>query len=218
MKKKLLSIIICLLLTGCTANYNLEIVGNNFYETISGNVLNSEIRSNSNETDTGIFEYLLNSEQPVFKNNDTIFYNKILNNKKNSVDFENSYKFNNINFNNSRILDACFENHTFKTENNIYYIFLSGKFNCAYADKTNISLTTKHLVTTHNADKVNKNKYTWTINKNEEEKINIYISIDKSKTSKSNNLNWSTTKTITLIILILLSSIAIFIGKKIIKN
>lgn len=218
MKKKIFLIITCLLLTGCTANYNLEITDNNFHETISGNILNDEIELDNSKTDIGHYEYLLNAEQPIFQNNDTIFYNKTINKKENSTDFEYSYTFNETNFNNSRTLNTCFDNYSFESKDNKYNIYLSGNFHCAYTDKININLTTDYTVTAHNADKKSKNTYTWTINKNEIEDLNLYITIDKEKTKASNILNWSTFKTIGLITLLILSGIAIFIGKKKLKD
>ena len=46
MKKIIFLLLICLLLTGCTVNYNLDINDNNFKETLTGNVLNTELNNN----------------------------------------------------------------------------------------------------------------------------------------------------------------------------
>lgn len=217
MKKILFLIIICFLLTGCTMNYNLEITDEGFKETISGNVLNSELKT-GDDTDFNIYYHLLNSEQTTFKNNNSIFYEKTINKTNETTEFEYTYTFNKNNFINSRILNECFDNFTFKNEDDHYYIDISGNFKCAYADKTNIKLKTDYQVTGNNIKKENKNVYIWTIDKNNTEDINISIIIDKNKKGSLNILNWTPLKTIGLIILLTLSGIAIFIGKKKLKD
>ena len=214
MKKILFLILLCLLLTGCTINYNLEIEDNQFNETITGTVLNSEISHKDGQTDIGPYEYFLNTEQLPFTNNNNIYYEKTLNNTNDGVDYEYKYTFNENNFINSRILNTCFNNYTFESKDDKYYISLSGDFKCAYADKTKIKITTKYKVTAHNANKKSKNTYTWTINKDKIEDLNLFITIDKTKNASLNILNWSTLKTVGLIIILILSGITIFIAKK----
>ena len=101
MKKILFILITCLLLTGCTVNYNLEINDNNFKETITGSVLNKELDTN-NSTSINNYSFLLNEEQPSFYKNENIFYNKTTNKAQDGIDFDYNYIFNENNFNNSR--------------------------------------------------------------------------------------------------------------------
>lgn len=218
MKKIIFLITLCLLLTGCTANYNLEITNNEFKESITGNVLNTEIEEDKNATDINMHNYLLRSEQNVFYNNDNILYNKKHNDTENGIDFEYTYTFNENNFINSRILNECFDNYTFENKNNEYYISLSGNFYCNYADTTNINLTTDYKVTAHNAESKKQNTYTWKIDKDNTEDLSLFITIDKSKKASNNIGNWNTLKTIGLVLLVALSGIAIFIAKKKLDN
>lgn len=212
MKKILFILITCLLLTGCTVNYNLEINDNNFKETITGSVLNKELDTN-NSTSINNYSFLLNEEQPSFYKNENIFYNKTTNNAQDGIDFDFNYTFNENNFNNSRIINECFDNHVYEYKDNKYYLVVSGKFNCNYSETTNINITTDYNVTSNNAQKIKNNTYTWTIDENN--KDNIYFFITINKTNKSNfNLSWNTFKTIGLIIIILLSSICIYFIKK----
>jgi len=213
MKKILFTAIICLFLTGCTLNYNLEITDNTFEETITGNVLNSELVNDDDATDINNYDYFLSIHQPVFKNDNSIFYNKTLNNTTNGIDFEYTYSFNENNFMNSRILNECFDNYNFKVEDNKYYIQLSGQFKCNYVN-TKISLTTDYKVLAHNADNNNKNTYTWTIEKDNSQDVDLFISIDKSETNNNFSLGWNIFKTIGLIILLLLSGTCIYMLKK----
>ena len=212
MKKILFILITCLLLTGCTVNYNLEINDNNFKETITGSVLNKELDTN-NSTSINNYSFLLSEEQPSFYKNENIFYNKTTNNAQDRIDFDYNYIFNENNFNNSRIINECFNNHVYEYKDNKYYLVVSGKFNCNYSETTNINITTDYNVTSNNAQKIKNNTYTWTINENN--KDNIYFFITINKTNKSSfNLSWNTFKTIGLIIIILLSSICIYFIKK----
>lgn len=218
MKKTLFLVIICLLLTGCSINYNLEITEDTFNETISGTILNSELEKDNDGTDTGPYLYFLNSEQPAFHNNENIFYKKTKNNTNAGIDFEYSYSYNKNNFANARILNECFDSYKFENNENKYFISVSGNFKCNYAKKTNINITTNHKVTTNNANKIKKNTYTWTIDEDNRDDLHLFISIDKTKNANSNQLNWSTFKTIGLIILLILSGIAIFLGKTKLKD
>lgn len=218
MKKTLFLITTCLLLTGCTINYDLEITENNFKETISGTVLNSEIEKDDDGTDTGPYLYFLNSEQTVFHNNENIFYKKTKNNTDKGIDFEYSYTFNENNFVNSRILNECFDEYNFEKKENKYYISINGKFKCNYTKTTNINIKTNYKVTAHNAKENKKGVYSWTIDENNMNDLQLFISIDKTKNANSNQLNWSSFKTIGLIILLILSGVAIFLGKTKLKD
>lgn len=217
MKKILFLIGLSFLLTGCTINYNLEISDNKFKETITGNVLNSELKT-GDDTDFNIYYHLLNSEQPAFKNNNSIYYNKKTEKKNEEIDYEYTYEFNENNFINSKILNECFDNFTFENKDDNYYINVAGDFKCAYTDKININIKTDYQVITNNADKKSKNTYTWIIEKDNIEDLDFNIVINKNEKSNSNILNWSTFKTIGLIGLLILSGIAIFIGKKYLKD
>lgn len=212
MKKILFILITCLLLTGCTVNYNLEINDSNFKETITGNVLNTELDTN-NSTSINNYSFLLNEEQASFYKNENIFYNKTTNNTKEGIDFDYNYIFNENNFNNSRIINECFDNHVYEYKDNKYYLVVSGKFNCNYSETTNINITTDYNVTSNNAQTIKNNTYTWTINENNKDNIYFFITIDKTNKS-SFNFSWSTFKTIGLIIIILLSGICIYFVKK----
>lgn len=212
MKKILFLIIICLFLTGCTVNYNLEINDTTFKESITGNVLNSELNTNDSSSINN-YLFLLNGDQPSFYKNDNIFYNKETNNTQDGINFEYTYTFNENNFNNSRIINECFDNHIYNYVDNKYYLVVSGKFNCNYSDITNINITTNYNVTSNNATKIKNNTYTWTIDETNKDDLYFFITIDKSTNSKL-DLSWNTFKTIGLILIILLSGICIYFAKK----
>jgi len=213
MKKILLLAITCLLLTGCTINYNLEIEDNYFKETITGNVLNKEIEQKENQTDINLFNYLINNEQTATINNNS-FYDKTLNRNNNSIDYNYSFTYNEDTINNSRILNECFESFTFETKDNQYQFSTLGDFYCDYTDEIKINITTDYKVTNHNANKKNKNTYTWIINSENKDNIQLYMNINKNEKNNNLNISWNLLKTIGLIILLILSGICIYILKK----
>lgn len=216
MKKTLLLTILCLLLTGCTINYNLEIDDNEFRETITGNVLNSERINKEEQTDVNFFDSLIRDEQQATYNDQNSFYKKILNELNDSTDFEYTYTYNDYTINDSILLDKCFENYSVKTEDNKYKIMTYGNFNCKYADEIKVNIKTDYQVTLHNADKVKDNTYTWIINDETVDDFEIILNMNKEKIKeeKSSNFAWSPFKTIILILMLLVSGACIFIMHK----
>lgn len=212
MKKILLLIIPCFLLTGCTINYNLKIEDNKFTETLKGNVLNSEIKINEDDTDVNII-YELNSkdQHALIKDNNSI-YQKTISKNNDSFDYIYRYTYNKETINNSRILNECFEKFSFEEKDNIYYLMTEGMFYCDYAEKININITTDYKINYHNATETNKNTYSWTIDNNNKENFELYMAINKSETNSKST--WSTFKIICLIVLLLLSAICLLIIRK----
>lgn len=216
MKKITLFSILCLLLTGCTANYNLKIEDNIFIETISGNVLNSEIKIDESQTDVNYLYEFINKDQPALIENNNAFFQKKLNKKNDSIDYTYNYIYTEDTINKSRILNNCFENFSFKIKDNKYYLMASGKFYCDYAKETKISISTEYKAILSNAKEENNNTFAWIIDKNNKDNTNLYITLDtKTKnTSKENTSSWGMLKTACFFIILILSAICIYITKK----
>ncbi|UKI26638.1 MAG: hypothetical protein L6V91_07705 [Bacilli bacterium] len=66
MKKRLGRLFILFILTGCTANYNLNIEGNTITENISGTVSKSEYEIKSSDTSENEIYSFLNNDQNAF--------------------------------------------------------------------------------------------------------------------------------------------------------
>lgn len=214
MKKILLLSILCLLMTGCTINYNLEINEDSFKETITGNVLNEEMQLEENQTDVNIFDYLINYEQSALNNIENSLYNKTINKNTNSIDYNYSFTYNEKNINNSKVLNECFENFKFDNIDNKYYFIANGDFYCNYAEEVKINIITDYKVIVNNANKIKGNIYTWTISRNDIEDLELYMTIDKNEQNKKLFIPWGPLKTIGLIILIILSGICIYFLKR----
>lgn len=212
MKKKIFLILLPLLLTGCTINYDLVINENNISETITGSVEKSEYEIKDTDTSLNDFYVLINEDvNPVITEND--LYKKNIINTDNGIDYKYTYNYKN-NYDKSRIINTCFENHIIDETEDYYNIKLSGQFYCLYSDKIYINVTSNYVVLENNADKVDGNKYKWTIDNSDN--VNIALTISKSvryeEPVKAKAI--STFQIIGLIIFIVLTIITYFLYKK----
>lgn len=212
MKKKIFLILLPLLLTGCTINYDLVINENNISETITGSVEKSEYEIKDTDTSLNDFYVLINEDvNPVITEND--LYKKKIINTDNGIDYKYTYNYKN-NYDKSRIINTCFENHIIDETEDYYNIKLSGQFYCLYSDKIYINVTSNYVVLENNADKVDGNKYKWTIDNSDN--VNIALTISKSvryeEPVKAKAI--STFQIIGLIIFIVLTIITYFLYKK----
>ena len=212
--KKIILFISCIILTGCTTNYNLEInmKDNIFNETIKETVLDSELTDD--ETDTNIYSFLLNGNNQAFYNASNYFYNQELNKENNLTNYTYTYTFNKENYKDSNILNSCFDKVNITEEEDKYKIILSGNFSCNYAEETIINIKTNSKVLANNANKINKDTYTWKIDKNKSDNLFLYMTISTTELNKTNFTSWSTFKTIGLIIIVILSAFCIYVLKK----
>lgn len=212
MKKKIFLILLPLLLTGCTINYDLVINENNISETITGSVEKSEYEIKDTDTSLNDFYVLINEDvNPVITEND--LYKKNIINTDNGIDYKYTYTYKK-NYDKSRIINTCFENHIVDETEDYYNIKLSGQFYCLYSDKIDINVTSNYVVLENNADKVDGNKYKWTIDNYDN--VNIALTISKSvkyeEPVKARVM--STFQIIGLIIFIVLTIITYFLYKK----
>ena len=198
--------IICLMLTifiltGCTAQYNLNINDSLFEETaylvqdssIDWNTINS-IYWNSTVNDVIGNEYdgytgaEINSNEDIYsrqKVEGVKYYNKtrLLTNKENGIKYD--FKFDTSNYNLSKIANYCYDDFNVKISGNEYSISTSDQFNCFdyynFLDdvEVNIILGYDYDVLSNNADKVEKNVYTWIINKNNANNKPVEITVKK---------------------------------------
>lgn len=181
MKNKLYLIIpLLLFLSGCTVNYNLNIDKDSITENINGTVTNEEIMPEiEGRNDVNIkYYYLYLNDSALIINTDEK-YEKTINDIDNGKSFDFNYVYHG-NYNQSNVINSCFENHIIEENDDYYYIKLSGKFSCLYSNKIDINVTCNYKVLDNNAKKVNGNKYTWTIDNSN----NVDITLTVSKTIK----------------------------------
>lgn len=212
MKTKRIGILlILLLLTGCTVNYNLEITeGGTFNETITGTVTNEELNTEG-RTDVNIYLDNLYTRTPLIR--DEGEYNKSIVDKNGYKEFSFSYSFKE-NYDKSNVINVCYEKAIFSETDDLYYVDLSGKFKCLYSDEVVVNITSDYAVLENNADKVKNNIYTWIIN--DEDDADIYMAISKNviNTNNSEGKITSTFKIVGFVVLVVLSLVTYFLYKK----
>lgn len=212
MKKKIIILLLPLLLTGCTINYNLTINKNSISERVTGSVEKEEYEIKDTDTSLNTFYVLINEEvNPVITEND--LYKKNITNTDTGIDYEYTYNYKN-NYDKSRIINSCFENHLVSETDEYYKIELTGDFYCLYSDKIDINVTSNYEVIENNANEVNGNKYKWTISSSDNVNILLTVSKKVEYTEPVKAKTFSTFQLIGLIIFIILTIITYFLYKK----
>lgn len=166
--KKLITILMIILLTGCSCNYELSIQNNKIYETLKINGVTNEIPPNVD------LETLSNGNYTKNIIDDTVTYNS-------------NYSMNN--YKESNLLN-CFDSYNIQSGDETYIIRTGKKFKCypyQYSDfdvltydQLEIVIKTNHKVINHNATKVENNTYYWYIDDKNVNNAEIYFEIDKN--------------------------------------
>lgn len=211
-KKKIIILLLPLLLTGCTINYDLTINKNSISETITGSVEKSEYEIKDTDTSLNNFYILINEDvNPVISSDD--LYKKNIIDTDTGIDYKYTYNYKK-NYDKSRIINSCFENHLVSETDDYYKIELTGKFYCLYSDKIDINVTSNYEVIENNASVVNGNKYKWIINSSDNVNILLTVSKKVEYTEPVKAKTFSTFQLIGLIIFVILTVITYFLYKK----
>jgi len=171
MMKKIIFLLIILLLTGCSANFNVEIKQN----TIEQNIF---IQANNYELDGTLLNTIAKNVY-IDKQDTTVLGRfRLLNNKNdNPLNAFVSYNINDYDYDYS--LYICYDNQNITYSNNILKVETSDYFNCfdkySIIDDVNINVTTGYKVLENNADKVDGNTYTWNITKYNKKGIKLTL-------------------------------------------
>ncbi len=165
MKKRyfvLLIIAFCFCITNAHAssiNYDLKIdKAMEFYETITYNISNSDIKTNEYSFLTSIV-----NDTIYFNEENGVKYAKVKKKTNNGYIVTLTHEYSSGFFENSRIAKECFSSVTLTNDTDGLAFASSSPFFCSHrADSITINITTDLKVTNHNATTVNGNKYTWT--------------------------------------------------------
>lgn len=182
MKKKIfLVILLVFFLTGCSAKYKINIVGNTIEETLVVEERNELIST------TDVSQAL---EDVIAINADSTSEFASYHFEKNLGDFNsgltlsrNYESANEYNYN-SAILNKCYDSGTIMISSKMITITTSNAFKCfdimgdVNSDIT-FEITTNYKVTSNNADVINGNTYTWSINQSDDDN-HILMIIDKT--------------------------------------
>ena len=224
MKKRILVLIIVILLTtGCTCEYNLTIDRNTYNEEIKIiSETTDELNNFNNKWEIPIdkdeYELLKGLDETSSPEGNIYKYNL----KNNELTF--NYDFSQSNISNSTAAYSCFNKVTVTDYNDTTIISTSNKVDCfdKYPTLTNIKVTINvdREVINNNADDINGKKYIWNItrdNKNNKS-INLVLNnkdntTDKPLPSSSNN-NKKNVNDYVLYIFLLILVIIIYLGYK----
>lgn len=159
--KKILLALLVFVLTGCTAQYNLEIDDNSIKENVSIKILTSAV----NES---FLQDQVDKSKIVYADKLETYNTKFENDNENyNISFDYIHKTED--FTNSKFLNICYNSNKISVVEDKLIIKTSNQFNCInmdndiHADKVEINITTKLKVTGNNADEVQGNKYIWNI-------------------------------------------------------
>lgn len=183
MKKKLVIIIICLLSTGCTVEYNLNVDNQKIQEDI---IINVDDLANLDEE---MYNQLTNSKNKVYLQEDKYYENRYT---EDDNTLTSNFKFTHDleKYNQATVLDLCYSNRDIEITKEEIKISTKGSFSCAFTEfgenitNAKIKITTDLKVLENNADEINGNTYIWNINESNYLNKPIDIAMKKNKNIK----------------------------------
>jgi len=214
MKKVLLLVVMTLLITGCTSSYEIvfdEKINESITINYDGDIY-KVVEDFELEGDSFYFESeLVNSRIPSlveFKD----YYNKKIdvNNNKSIITLDYEYDYEN--FENSYLINECFEKSNFINKDDYYYVSLGGVFYCFGADHFTIKMKTDYEIIKENADKKEDGYYIWDIEEvNEEDKVELQIS---KAIKKDKDIGFKVSFKLVFGIILILVMIGFFVFRK----
>ena len=184
MKKIILLIAILFLVSGCSIEYNIEIIDENIIEDIdvfTSDMANLDIPQENyySRSYRNIFDDMFNSNAMAYFNDPNFqlyyegiqpnvsYYDKSLINESNRYGVNFSYRFTFNDYYRSSAIKSCFEDFTMIKNEDMYSLKTNNKCKLfdAYTllDSVSINIVTDYDIIYNNADVVNGNTYTWNI-------------------------------------------------------
>jgi len=157
---------------------------------------------------------LVEGKIPSLKGYKDYYSRKIkVNGNKSLVDL--NYKYTYDDYENSYILQRCFEKSYVKNTDDSLYVSLGGYFKCFKEDDIRVKVSTDYDVVKHNADIVTDDYYIWDIKLSEDvNDIELFIS---KEIKEEKDESFSTIRIIILVLFIILG-IGLVLFKKNLKN
>lgn len=190
MKKVIFLLVCAFCLTGCQMDYKLEFKDGKIQETIVGKFDTDIIElAKELEGDSLYIEKELAEEDIYSLKDEEIFYDKQVKVDNNKSEVTLKYEYNYENFQNSYLIDKCFEDYYFVDNKDYYYIDLSGEFTCFHNEDIQIKVISDKQVISHNADKYEDGTYIWNLKLDEDEHdIKFQISKTVKATSQEETI------------------------------
>lgn len=236
MKKAIILILITLLLTGCRAEYTININSDfvdenlvveeknkvNWYLNCSDYINETCIERFKEQKDEQIFANIDNQEKLIITENEYVpnyeasyLYkiNHISDDKK--IGYSYSYEFPINEYSKSTIVNSCIENFEVINSNNGIKIHAYGKFLCKYKFLEELTINIKsdtYKIENSNSNKKSGSTYIWNINIDGDN--DIYFELNEKK-ENSNIITIIIIVSITLVLIIGISIVFIMMkGKK----
>ncbi len=231
MKKIILLLGMVILLSGCSATYDIEIYNNDINEQLSfwddsSKIVELDGEEEGTEEQIEPLNYgkmvdnFYKEQVQAFDNEGSIFLKqkKLTDHYKYGIKY--SYKYSTDNYKNAYIPNTLIKYFNFLKEKNIY-ILSTGEGATAdiynehkTLDNLTIHLKTNHKVKNNNADRVDGYNYYWDINRSNYTDKKIYIELDTK--DKVNNYEGEITTTIIIVLSIAIFAliVIIFLNKK----
>ena len=173
MKKMLLLGLFLILLTGCSAQYNLKIDKDKIEENV-------EVSFPKNTTDRTLLEPYLTIANRVYPKNDNLsdVYKTSLDEDDYNYYLRYNYNHSYDLFDQSLFLNQCYEDVSFVYTDEQVELSTSNMFMCLnmlddglYLNDASIRITTDMKVVNNNADSVDGNTYIWNVNNSKKLRI-----------------------------------------------
>jgi len=177
-KKIIFLIISFLVLSGCTADYELSYENGIFSEHI---VIKEEMMNDFGEM-FGIMELKNNPDLARIDDDNSYKYSFSSDGKNNILTLD--FVYDEISLEKSLVYNGCFRYRNYIDEEDYYYIKLEGDMSCEYLTSANIKFTTDKFVIMTNASKKDEEKgiYEWENFSGGE----IVIQVSKDRTYQEN--------------------------------
>ena len=235
-KLLLIMILISILSTGCSVEYNLTISSNTIKEEI---IVNDKITSTRtkdkilaqyNKWYPTYINYITSGESIPLPNYNTKYtgveyYDKSIEETSNGYKYKYQYAHKKEKYYDAYVLaNTFFDTTVYDTKNNFEIFTSQQTYLCQYDyfETLNVNVTVdtnSYRIIDHNADKVKNNVYSWTINRDDCEDGEMILSLGKlsSKNGKNNNKKANSTG-IELYVFCFTLLILVIIGYFIIKK
>lgn len=212
MKKKITLLIMSILLTGCSANYNVSFDKEKIHDSIEIYENSSIINNANTEKENEINDLILDWE------NGYDFYQRELYTTDKITGYRYTYDFNYDEYDAMSQLRRCYEDFDFKFDANSIRLSTSQEFLCGSyypnSKEITINITSRYEIISSNADKHDKNKYTWIINKDNYEDHPIKIEINRNNEYNAPKERILSTGQILVLILFVVLVIILVIRKR----
>ena len=220
--KKLLIICLALFLTGCSAQYNLQINEDNIVENVTVSLPKQLVKRD-------LLDPYLSIDNLVYPGTDLEeYYKSSLNEDSDNYYLSYNYTHDYEKFAQSLFLKKCYEKVYFTDAEDKLSLSTSNTFMCInmlddgfYLDDANVTIKTDMKVISNNADKVSGNSYTWNIDETNYDNKPINLVIQKDMNVQNiivENDSSFTLIFVVITVLVLLLVIFIFIRLKAKKN